>query len=230
MRKIQMIATDIDFTLTDADMRLDTRAIEKIRALEAKGVKVILLSGRNLAATGSLAQLIGTCGLVAAENGGVIARYQRPIKILARIENARAALRMLKKRMGRKVVERPDSRYGMRLSDVSLERSFEPEEARKILEKSGMKVRLVDTGVSFQLLDAHVDKGYALARLARLERLSTARAVSIGDNYNDLDLFREAGYKIAVANAPEEVKERADYACRHSYGRGFLEAVAHIGL
>lgn len=230
MRKIQMIATDIDFTLTDADLRLDIRAIGKIRALEAQGVKVILVSGRNLAATGSLAQLIGTCGLVAAENGGVIARYQRPIKILARIENARAALRMLKKRMGPKVVERADSRYGMRLSDVSLERSFEPGEARKILEKSGMKVQLVDTGVSFQLLDAHVDKGYALVRLARLERLSTARAVAIGDNYNDLDLFREAGYRIAVANAPEEVKEHADYVCRHAYGRGFLEAVAHIGL
>jgi hypothetical protein len=230
MRKIQMIATDIDFTLTDADLRLDIRAIEKIRALEAKGVKVILVSGRNLAATGSLAQFIGTCGLVAAENGGVIARYQRPIKILGRIENARAAFRMLKKRMGRKVVERADSRYGMRLSDVSLERSFEPEEARKILEKSGMKVRLVDTGVSFQLLDAHVDKGYALVRLARLERLSTGRAAAIGDNYNDLDLFREAGYKIAVANAPEEVRQHADYVCKHPYGRGFLEAVSHIGL
>ena len=230
MRKIQMIATDIDFTLTDANLRFDTRAIEKIRALEARGVKVILVSGRNLAATGSLAQFIGTCGLVAAENGGVIARYQTPIKILGKIENARAALRMLKKRMGRKVVERADSRYGMRLSDVSLERSFEPEEARSILEKSGMKVQLVDTGVSFQLLDAHVDKGYALVQLARLERLSTARAAAIGDNYNDLDLFREAGYKIAVANAPEEVKELADYVCKHPYGRGFLEAVAHIGL
>jgi len=230
MRKIQMIATDIDFTLTDADLRLDTMAIEKIRALEAKGVKVILVSGRNLAATGSLAQLIGTCGLVAAENGGVIARYQTPIKILGRIENARAAFRMLNKRMGRKVVERADSRYGMRLSDVSLERSFEPEEAREILEKSGMKVQLVDTGVSFQLLDARVDKGYALVRLARLERLSTGRAAAIGDNYNDLDLFREAGYKIAVANAPEEVKEHADYVCKHPYGRGFLEAVAHIAL
>lgn len=225
-----MIATDIDFTLTDADFRLDTRAVEKIRRLEAQGVKVILVSGRNLATTGSLAQFIGTCGLVAAENGGVIAKYVTPIKILGRISNARAALRMLKKRMGRKVVERADTRYGMRLSDVSLERSFEPEEAREVLQKIGMKVQLVDTGVSFQLLDAHVDKGYALARLARLASVSLSRVAAIGDNYNDLSLFRKAGYKIAVANAPDEVKEQADYVCRLPYGRGFLEAVAHIGL
>lgn len=230
MRKTQVVATDIDFTLTDAQMRLDTRAVERIRELEAHGVKVILVSGRNLAATGSLAQLIGTCGLVAAENGGVIARYQTPIRILSKIENARAAFRMLKKRMGRRVVERPDSKVGIRLSDVSLERSFEPEEARRLLRESGMKVRLEDTGVSLQLLDAHVDKGYALVQLARLERLSLARAAAIGDNHNDVSLFREAGYKIAVANAPEEVKEHADYVCRYRYGRGFVEAMAHLGL
>jgi hypothetical protein len=225
-----MIAADIDFTLTDAHFRLDTKAVEKIRTLEAKGVKIVLVSGRNLSATGSLAQFIGTCGLVAAENGGVIAKYVTPISILGRIGNAQAAFRMLKKKMGRKVTERADTKYGLRLSDISLERSFEPEEARKLLRKSGMKVQLVDTGVSFQLLDAHVDKGYALARLARLAGVSLSRVAAIGDNYNDLSLFRKVGYKIAVANAPDEVKEQADYVCRLPYGRGFLEAVAHIGL
>lgn len=230
MRRTEIIATDIDFTLTDARLRLDTRAVDKIRRLEAQGVKVILTSGRNLATTGSLAQFIGTSGLVAAENGGVIARYQTPIKVLGRIEKARAALRVLRRRMGSKVVERPDSRYGMRLSSVSLERSFEPEEARRLLRKKGVRVDLIDTGVTYLLLEAHVDKGYALARLAQLEKLPLSRAAAIGDNYNDLGLFRKAAYKIAVANAPEEVKEHADYVCKHSYGRGFLEAVAHMGL
>ncbi|MGB9023398.1 MAG: phosphoglycolate phosphatase [Candidatus Bathyarchaeia archaeon] len=230
MRRTQVLATDVDFTLTDARLRLNTEAVEEIRQLERKRVKVILISGRNLPSIGSLAQLIGTSGLVVGENGGVIARYQTPIKILSRIENARAALRILKKRMGRRIKERADSRYGMRLSSVSLERSFEPEEARRILQKSRLRVDLTDTGVSFQLLDSHVSKGYALAQLARLKRLSLANAVAIGDNYNDLSLFEAVAYRIAVANAPEGVKERADYACRHRYGRGFLEAVAHLGL
>ena len=88
MRNMRIIATDIDFTLTDAQLRLDTRAVEKIRGLEAQGVKVILTSGRNLATTGSLAQFIGTSGLVAAEDGGVVARYQTPIKVYGRIDMA----------------------------------------------------------------------------------------------------------------------------------------------
>ena len=73
-------------------------------------------------------------------------------------------------------------------------------------------------------------QGFALVRLARLEGVSTSRVAAIGDNYNDLSLFREAGYKIAVANAPEQVKAHADYVCKLPYGRGFLEAVAQIGL
>jgi len=230
MRGMQIVATDIDFTLTDERLRLDTRAVEKIRGLEAEGVKVILTSGRSLPVTGSLAQFIGTCGLVVAENGGVIARGQTPIKILGKIEKARSALRMLKKRMGNEIIERPDSRYGLRLSTLSLERSFHPEDAERLLEKSRLGVNLVDTGVTFLLSESHVNKGYALARLARLEKLSLSRAVAIGDNYNDLSLFRKAGLRIAVANAPEEVKEHADYVCKRSYGRGFLEAVAHVGL
>lgn len=230
MPEERVIATDIDYTLTDASQRLYLPAVEKIRKLEERGVKVILISGRNLSTTGSLAQLIGTSGLVVAENGGVIAEYQTPIKLLGKIENARDALRVLRKGMGRNVKERPDSRLGMRLTSVSLERSFEPEPAREILRKSRIRVDLVDTGVAYILLDTRVDKGNALVQLARLAKLSLADSAGIGDNFNDLSLFREVAHKIAVANAPEEVKRQADYVCEHAYGRGFLEAVAHVGL
>jgi phosphoglycolate phosphatase (TIGR01487 family) len=230
MSETTLIATDIDYTLTDANLRLDTAAVEKIRELEARGVRVILNSGRNLPATASLAQLIGTSDLVVAENGGVIARYQTPIKVLGGIENARAALRMLSKRMGRRVIERPDSKLGMRLSSVSLERSFDFEEAKKLIRSRRMRVDLIDTGVTYILMDRRVSKGEALVRLARIGKLSLSRSAGIGDNYNDLSLFEKVAYKIAVANAPEEVKQQADFVCTRSYGHGFLEAVAHLGL
>jgi phosphoglycolate phosphatase (TIGR01487 family) len=230
MPETTLIATDIDYTLTDADLRLEIAAVEKIRELEARGVKVILVSGRNLPATGSLAQLIGASDLVVAENGGVIARYQTPIKVLGRIENARAALRMLSKRMGRKVIERPDSKLGMRLSSVSLERSFDFEEAKKLIRAGRIPVDIIDTGVTYILMDRHVSKGEALVRLARIAGLSLSSSAGIGDNFNDLSLFEKVVYKIAVANAPEGVKQQANFVCTRSYGRGFLEAVAHLGL
>jgi len=230
MPETQVIATDIDYTLTDASLRLDTTAVEKIRELEARGARVILVSGRNLPATGSLAQLIGTSGLVVAENGGVIKKYQTPISVLGRIENARAALRILGKRMGRKVIERPDSKLGFRLSSMSVERLFDFEAGSAVLRKSRTRANLVDTGVAYILLDARVDKGYALARLARMAKPPLDHSAGIGDNYNDLSLFRKVAHKIAVANAPEDIKQQADFVCTRSYGQGFLEAITHLGL
>lgn len=230
MLETQVIATDIDYTLTDASLRLDIAAVEKIRELERRGVKVILISGRNLSATGSLAQLIGTSGLVVAENGGVIAEYQTPLKILGNMKSARRALRVLSQRMRREVIERPDSRLGMRLSSISLERSFDLDEARRLLRKSRIRADLIDTGVAYILMDPRASKGEALVRLARLAHLDLSRSAAIGDNYNDLSLFEKAAHKIAVANAPEEVKQHANFVCSQSYGKGFLEAVAHLGL
>jgi hydroxymethylpyrimidine pyrophosphatase-like HAD family hydrolase len=36
-------------------------------------------------------------------------------------------------------------------------------------------------------------------------------AVAVGDSSNDLPLFRGVGYKVAMGNATEELKEEADY-------------------
>ena len=105
-----------------------------------------------------------------------------------------------------------------------------PSQPEKFFGRSRIRVDLIDTGVAYILLDTRVDKGNALVQLARLAKLSLADSTGIGDNFNDLSLFREVAHKIAVANAPEEVKRQADYVCEHAYGRGFLEAVAHVGL
>ncbi len=39
--------------------------------------------------------------------------------------------------------------------------------------------------------------------------------MAVGDYYNDIGMFRAAGYAVAMANAPEEVKSHA-HACTAS--------------
>ena len=39
---------------------------------------------------------------------------------------------------------------------------------------------------------------------------SQKKTIVIGDYYNDLEVMREAGHAVAVANAPAEVKASAD--------------------
>jgi len=54
------------------------------------------------------------------------------------------------------------------------------------------------------------DKAHALMRLEELEGVDRERTTVFGDSHNDLGLFAMAGRKIAVANAIEELKKRAD--------------------
>lgn len=55
------------------------------------------------------------------------------------------------------------------------------------------------------------NKGEALARLCDHLGLSLEQAIAVGDSYNDLEMLEMAGLGVAMGNAREEVKARADY-------------------
>lgn len=49
---------------------------------------------------------------------------------------------------------------------------------------------------------------------------------SIGNYYNDIEMFKASGVGIAVANSPDDVKEHADYITQNSNNEdGVLEAL-----
>ncbi len=54
------------------------------------------------------------------------------------------------------------------------------------------------------------DKAHALQKLEEIENISIKDTTVFGDSHNDIGLFNQAGVKIAVANAIEELKAKAD--------------------
>jgi len=67
-------------------------------------------------------------------------------------------------------------------------------------------------GVDFiNVLDPEVSKGTALVALASHLGISLSEVIAIGDGTNDIPLLSCAGLAIAMDNAPDEVKEVADY-------------------
>ena len=56
-----------------------------------------------------------------------------------------------------------------------------------------------------------VNKGKAVRLLARMLEIPLAEVLVFGDAANDIQMVREAGIGVAVANAVHEVKEAADY-------------------
>lgn len=72
----------------------------------------------------------------------------------------------------------------------------------------------------------NVSKGKALEVLSEYLELNKEDILSVGDNINDIDMFRASGIGAAVNNAYDEVKQVASYVTTNSAeNAGFAEAI-----
>lgn len=62
----------------------------------------------------------------------------------------------------------------------------------------------------------------------RLLKIPRDQIVAIGDDHNDYPLFTACGYKIAMENAPKELKEIADFIAPPIEENGTVVALKHI--
>lgn len=61
-----------------------------------------------------------------------------------------------------------------------------------------------------EMMPEGVSKGTALHDLCELMGIPIRRTYVIGDYFNDMEMMNQAGYAVAVENAPQEVKDIAD--------------------
>ena len=77
-----------------------------------------------------------------------------------------------------------------------------------------------------EVTPCRVDKSLGLKKLFCHLDISPSQVVCCGDSYNDIGMLRYAGVGVAMANAPQAVKEFADYVtCRSNDERGIVEVV-----
>lgn len=82
----------------------------------------------------------------------------------------------------------------------------------------------------FEILPPGQSKGKALKKLMQLMQLSPSEVMSIGNQFNDVDMFKQAGIGVAVANSHPEVKKEASFVCRQGYGDGVVEAMERFAM
>ena len=84
-------------------------------------------------------------------------------------------------------------------------------------------------GKEYEYLDimpAGINKEQALEVLENYLKIDKSEVLAIGDNLNDLEMIKDSGVGIAVANAYDEVKEVANYTTTTTaQNGGFAEAI-----
>jgi 3-deoxy-D-manno-octulosonate 8-phosphate phosphatase (KDO 8-P phosphatase) len=74
-------------------------------------------------------------------------------------------------------------------------------------------------------LEGRRDKLAGIKELEKMSGLASKQMAYVGDDLPDLPAMRCAGFKVAVANAVDEIKTAADYITKNGGGKGAVREV-----
>ncbi len=221
---LKALLTDIDGTITDSSRRLNTDAIIAIRSLVDNGVEVVLASGNTACFMDALCKMVGTNGTFIGENGGVFrVGYTGTLRIKGDQGICRNALDEVQAYYHAQGKELELFSPTYRFADLAFARTVPPDEVKKILKNSTVKV--IDTGYAIHLQSPGIDKGTALEALAQEMGLLPSDFLAIGDSLNDIQMLKKAGIGVTVGNAHPDVKAVAEFIAEKEYGNGFVEII-----
>lgn len=253
---IRAIAVDIDGTLTDMQRRLDWDAVIALRAAEQAGIPVILATGNVIPAVKTIQHCIGTTGPIVCENGGTLywelpSGPRDPVQIHREVVQSRdEADEVVKELQNRGHTPRYISSDPWRESEAALElSSIDDDTVRNVIKEMGKdQLYVVSTGFACHILNRSIDKLNGLHKaLDWLNRhdirfgrngdrpgaaptLSPSDVISIGDSMNDKEMLEGCGVGVALANAPQALKDIADIVTKHKHGAGVREVLEQLGL
>ena len=64
--------------------------------------------------------------------------------------------------------------------------------------------------IYLEIMPSGISKAAGMEELCHILNENIKKTIVIGDYYNDLEIMKKAGYSVAVANAPSEVKAAAN--------------------
>ena len=88
------------------------------------------------------------------------------------------------------------------------------------------QVNIVSSGFGFiDLILPNKHKAFGLSFLQKKWGITDAEMLTIGDNYNDLQMVQQAGYGFAMANAVPALKQVAKYQTKSNDEEGVLDVI-----
>ena len=84
--------------------------------------------------------------------------------------------------------------------------------------------------IYLEVLPPGVNKGTALAAMATRLGIEPGAIIAVGDNLNDLEMIEYAGLGVAMANAPEALRARADVVAPSNDDHGLREVIERFIL
>ena len=225
--KKKTLAVDIDGTITLNGMgKVHLGALSKLRSLKEAGHNVVLVTGRS-SVEGYLHSIFGgLTHLAVGENGGCITFGDKiQHKLLGNKGECIHALAKIQSKLNAEVKEKP---VFPRMTEVVIERTFDIEEAKKIIDENNLNVVLTDSGYAYHINSKGVDKGSGFLEALKILETDVNDTIAIGDSETDVPLFKVIKNNIAVSNSTENLKKLAKIITTKKSGDGVIEGLDMI--
>jgi hydroxymethylpyrimidine pyrophosphatase-like HAD family hydrolase len=212
------LATDYDGTLAEqGTVRPET--VVAVERLRKSGRRTVLVTGRELEDLKTVFDRFDLFDLVVAENGALLYRPQtREYKCVAEPPPPALAARLRERgatplHTGRVIVA-----------------TREPYEvaALEVVRELGLEWQVIFNKGAVMLLPSGVNKQTGLSLALEQLGLSMRNTVAVGDAENDHAMLAASECAVAVANALDSLKERADLVTRGARGAGVEELIDRI--
>jgi HAD superfamily hydrolase (TIGR01484 family) len=234
---IQLIATDIDGTLTSGG-KFTTALLESIDLLNAKGIKLLLVTGRSAGWVSAVNNYLPVAGSI-AENGGLyFSQDSSGFDFITRIESIEAHRAELANRFWElqarypQIEESIDNQF--RITDWTFDVA-----GLSDLELGEISTQCQQWGYSFtfstvqcHIKPQHQDKGTAISQVLKqyFPELKPTQIVTVGDSPNDASMFELAlfPHSVGVANIAHystQLSHHPQYLTKLPEVAGFCELV-----
>ena len=121
----------------------------------------------------------------------------------------------------------PDSDIGKVI--VSIRKKFE-KKVRSKISKYEKNVRFSRNVDEIMIVPVYVDKGLGVRLAMQYLNIDFDKTIVIGDGENDVDMFLNPGFKIALANANEKLKKLANQVTINASVKGVLEIITKLKI
>lgn len=245
--RYKLIALDMDGTLLDDNLKISDHNVAWIKKAMEHGVLVILSTGRGHKNAINYAEELQLNTPMITVNGSEI--WENPRKLLTRtlmdssyIERLYSLSKvyddmwfwaytsdgLLLNRDNWDQLSKPISDYGWvkfgyyseNLGQLKLLRQeIEAWNCLEVTNSSLYNIELNALGVS---------KASALVKLCEFLGITMAEVIAMGDSLNDIKAIEAVGAGVAMENAQDIVKEKADYITSSNNDHGVAKAIAYL--
>jgi hypothetical protein len=212
--RYRALATDYDGTLAH-DGRVDAPTVDALRRARAAGLRLVMVTGRELTDLFNSFEYVDAFDRIVAENGAVL--YDPATKGIDVLAPAPPGPFL-------EALNRQNVPISVGHSIVA---TIEPHEHAVLtaIRDLGLEWHVIFNKGSVMALPAEVTKAKGLAPALKALGVTHEETIAVGDAENDQVFLRLCGLAVAVDNALTIVKEMADIVTVGARGTGVTELI-----